>query len=47
MKNTEKVELLNAKLQWRAEMRKFFGQSWTKRTASKMFKDGRKMNVFK
>lgn len=38
----EKEKLLNAKLQWRAAMRKFFGKDWTKRTASNIYPDGRR-----
>ena len=41
-----KSELLNAKLNWRARMRKFFGKTWTKKTASKVHPDGRRhMNL--
>ena len=43
---TEKIKLLNAKLTWRAEMRKFFGKLWTKKTASNIHQDGRRhMNL--
>jgi len=42
----ENSELLNAKLQWRATMRKYFGKTWIKRTASKIHSDGRRhMNL--
>jgi len=41
----EKVELQNAKLEWRRKMRVFFGKSWTKRKASRMSTTGRQMNI--
>ena len=46
MNNYEKIELINAKLNWRNLMRSFFGEIWTKRTASKIYPDGRRhMNL--
>lgn len=36
-------ELKIAKLNWRAQMRAFFGPTWTKRKACRRTKDGRTM----
>jgi len=40
MTPTEKQELKVEKLNWRQEMRNFFGPTWTKRTASRKTKNG-------
>lgn len=46
MNKQERVELQNAKLQWRRAMRRFFGKYWTKRKASCTDSTGRRqMNL--
>jgi len=42
----EKQQLANAKAKWCKKMRNYYGNSWIKRTASRIHKDGRRrMNV--
>ena len=46
MTSYDRRKLHTAKLNWRKEMRTFFGDAWTKRNASNKKKDGtRMMNV--
>jgi hypothetical protein len=40
MTTIEKQELKVEKLNWRQEMRNFFGPTWTKRTACRKTKNG-------
>ena len=40
MTTIEKQELKVEKLNWRQEMRNFFGSTWTKRTACRKTKNG-------
>lgn len=43
----ERIKLQNAKLNWRREMHRFFGETWTKRKASLIRPNGRRqMNVY-
>ena len=46
MTKFEKLELKTTKLNWRSTMRKFFGETWTKRKASLITPSGRRqMNL--
>ena len=46
MNTTDRQQLKIAKLNWRESMRRAFGKTWTKRTASNIQPDGtRRMNT--